>query len=644
MKSTLARKRLIPRRLVLDGGVGGRMLLLSASLPYPSERWRDGKRGCAMPTNIAQKRTMSHVVRFDCYEADLGSGELRKRGIRIGLREQSFQVLAALLEHPGQVITREDLRHRLWRDEVFVDFENNLNAVVAHLREVLNDSAAHPRFIETLPRHGYRFIADVYTLPPPSELNASRVRLVVLPFVNLSGDPAQEYFSDAMTDEIITALASPAPEQLAVLARTTAMHYKGSHKDVARIGRELGVDYVVEGTLRQSENQIAINVQLIQTSDQAHLFARRYEAGVRDIFRMHDSIAQDIAAHIPSMADKVRGAQVTRKPTEDLAAYNEYIKGCYEMWKSTPEGMAKAKQHFEAALALDPKFALACDGLAELHWHLGYWGFAPPDQMEPIRRFYALRAIELDPTLAETHGLIAFHPEKSHYVDAYTYNWAEAEQQIAHARDLYPNSPFLRVSYATVLMVLGHNEKAAAELECALELDPLSREVRFWLVEALFFGRQYERALEQARKLVELEPEHQIAYLVLGHVYLGMQRYEESIAALRHAVEISGEFPLMLGWLGLALGLGGHAAEASSVRERLRAIARERFVLPTSFAWIHLGLGAIDDAFAWMERAVDRNDGWIHALRSYPFLDPYRADPRFATLLRKMNLVSKEEK
>jgi TolB-like protein/tetratricopeptide (TPR) repeat protein len=615
-------------------------MLVSRGRAYPvRQKWRDGKRGCAMPTNPAQHRTMSHVVRFDSYEADLGSGELRKRGIRIRLREQSFQVLTALLEHPGEVVPREELRHRLWRDDVFVDFENNLNAVVAHLREVLCDSAEHPRFIETLPKRGYRFIADVYALPPATaEPKASRARLVVLPFVNLSGDPAQEYFSDAMTDEIITALASLAPEQLAVIARTTAMHYKGSHKDAGRIGRELNADYAVEGGIRHENDHTTINVQLIQTSDQAHLFARRYEAELRDIFHMQSSIAQGIAAHIPSLAGKAARKLAPRKPTEDVAAYNEYIKGRYEMWKWTPEGVAKAKQHFEAALTHDHTFALACDALANLHWYLGFWGFAPPDQMEPIRRFYAQRAIELDPALAETQTLIAFHPEKCHYTDAYVYNWSEAEVQMARARDLHPNSPFLRVGYATVLMVLGHTGKAAAELECALELDPLSLEVRFWLVEVLFFGRQYERALEQARQLLELEPEHQLAHMVLGHAYLGMQRFEESVAALRHAVEASGEFPLMLGWLGLVLGLGGHKAQARVVLERLRAIGGQRFVLPTSFAWIHFGLGEIDEAFAWMERAIDRNDGWIPALKSYPFLDPIRADPRFHALLRKLNL------
>jgi TolB-like protein/tetratricopeptide (TPR) repeat protein len=522
---------------------------------------------------------------------------------------------------------------------VFVDFENNLNTAVARLREALCDSSDHPRFIETLPRRGYRFVARVSQAPAlPHPIPASRARLVVLPFVNRSGDPAQDYFSDAMTDDIISALASLAPEQLAVIARTTAMHYKGSHKDVARIGRELGVDYVVEGGIHRNEEHVAINVQLIQVSDQVHLFAWKYEAELRDIFDVQGSIAHCIAAHIPSMSDKVRGAQATRKPTEDLAAYTEYIKGRCEMWKWTPVSVAKAKQHFEAALAHDPNFALACDGLANLYWYLGFWGFAPPDETEPIRRFYALRAFELDSTLAEPQSLVAFHPEKCNYIGPYSYNWAETEEQMVRARELDPNSPLIRVRHATVLLVLGRIEEAVAELEQALEFDPLSPEVRFWLAEVLFFGRQFGRGLEQARQLVELEPEHQVAYMVLGQVYLGMHRFEESVSALRHAVDISGEFPLMLGWLGLALGLGGHTVEARRVLERLLAIARQRFVLPTSLAWVHLGLGEVDNAFAWMERAVDRNDGWVPALKSYPFLDPLRADPRFHALLHKLNL------
>ena len=286
--------------------------------------------------------------------------------MRIKLRDQSFQVLAALLEHAGEVVTREDLQQRLWHDDVFVDFENNLNTAVARLREALCDSSDHPRFIETLPRRGYRFLPRVSEAPKlPQPVPATRARLVVLPFLNLSGDPAQDYFSDAMTDEIITALASLAPEQLAVIARTTAMHYKSSHKDVAHIGRELHVDYVVEGGVRRTEDQVAINVQLIQTSGQAHLFARKYDAHMRDVFSLHHSIAQGIATHIPCVAASVRAetvpGRIRRKPTEDLVAYNLYIQGRYLLERDllTSENFADAKRCFEAAVARDPEFALA---------------------------------------------------------------------------------------------------------------------------------------------------------------------------------------------------------------------------------------------------------------------------------------------
>jgi TolB-like protein len=246
-------------------------------------------------------------VYFDCFEADLASGQLYKRGVRIPLRAKSFQVLTSLLNRAGEVVTREELRRRLWSQEVFVDFDNNLNTAIARLREALGDSAERPRFIETLPKRGYRFLGTVTEAASSLETHPpKRARLLVLPFVNLSGDPSQEYFSDAMTDEIITALANLASDHLAVIARTTAMHYKGSRKEVARIARELGVQYVVEGGVRRADDQVGINVQLIQTSDQTHLFAQRYNAEMHDIFNLHSRIAEALARHVPTIAEAIR--------------------------------------------------------------------------------------------------------------------------------------------------------------------------------------------------------------------------------------------------------------------------------------------------------------------------------------------------
>ena len=583
---------------------------------------------------------MSTTVRFDCYEVDLPAGQLYKHGIRISLRDKSFQVLAALLEHPGEVVTREDLRRQLWREEVFVDFDNNLNTAIARLREALCDSADHPRFIETLPKRGYRFLESVSEPPrTPEKETAKRARLAVLPFVNLSGDPAQEYFSDAMTDEIITEFAKLAPEQLAVIARTTAMHYKGSHKDVARIGRELGVDYVVEGGVRRTDDQVGINVQLIQVSDQAHLFAKKYNAELRDIFNVQSCIAQEIATpiDIAAFTGQVRPEGVVgraaRKPTNDLAAYDAYIRGRYHLYRWTPEGIAKAKQLFEEAVARDPSFALAYDALAETYWHIGFLGFARPRDAFSAGVFPALRALEIDHMLAETHALLAMFRKELDY------NWPEVQREMALALDLDPVSPVVRFRYAlSGLMPQGHIDEAVAQLERALESDPLSLMTRMWLGEIMYLGRQYERVREQCRLMKELDPAYFLTYFELGEVGCEQGALGEAISDLRQGAALSGNAPLVLGWLGMALAKSGDVAGAREVLAGLHAAATQVYVPPTSFAWIHLGLGEIDQAFTWMERAIDERDPIIVPIKSYPFLDPLRDDPRFAALLRKMNL------
>ncbi len=582
---------------------------------------------------------MATTVRFDCFEVELSCGKLYKRGNRIGLREKAFQVLALLLEHPGEIVTREELQRRLWREDIFVDFDNNLNTVVARLREALGDSAEHPRFIETLPRRGYRFLGTVTEAAGPLEdASKKRARLVVLPFVNLSGDPEQEYFSDAMMDEIITALANLAPEHLAVIARTTAMHYKHSHKDVSRIAREVGVDYVVEGGVRRTDGRVGINVQLIQARDQAHLFAERYDAELCDVFALQGSIAQAIAAHIPSAAGKMRtgvaGGHVARKPTEDPAAYNAFLLGRFHLNKYTPEDMAKARQYFEEALARDPNFALPNDGLAELYWYLGFYGFAPPREACSAGLFYALRAVEIDNNLADTHALIGMYRKELDY------NWREVEREMQLALQLSRLSPVVRFRYAlSGLMPQGRLEEAIRELEGAIESDPLSVPMNVWLCVMLWFARQFDRAVEQALRAIELDPTNFMGYCALGQVRTMQRAFKEAIPALQRAAELSGNSPTMLEWLGLALAQAGQTVEARALLQRFHEIAKQSYLPPTCFAWIHFGLGEIDDAFAWMDRAVDARDPMMVPIKSYCFLDPLRADPRFTALLHKMNLA-----
>ena len=561
------------------------------------------------------------ITRFGDYEADLSAGWLRKRGVNLKLRQQSFEILAMLLDHPGEIITRDEIRRRLWPEDVFVDFDNNLNSAVARLREALSDSAGQPRYIETLPKRGYRFVGSLVKPAP-------RPCLVVLPLADLTGDPSREYLSDAMTEEIITDLANVAPEQLAVIARTTAMHYKGSRKDVAQIGSELAVDYIVEGSVHQSEGRIGINVQLIRAKDQVHLWANRYDAEWRDILSVTGAVAEAIAAQIGATPRRA-----PRKTTADPEAYNLYMQGRDQMATLTAGGMAKAKEYFEAAMARDPKFALPYDGVAELFWYLGFLGIMPPREASSTGVLAAMRALELDSTLAETHALLGWFRKELDF------DWPEVHREMSRALDLNPASPVVRFRYAKgELLPHGRVEEAIAEIEGALESDPLSMDMRHWLGISYWLGHQYDRAIEDARRVLEQDPDNIRFLFGIGLFYREKGMFAEAIKAHRRTVELSAGAPVMLGWLGLALAQSGNTAEAHALLKRLDAIARQAYVPPTSLALIYLGLGDMDNAFLWLDRAIDARDHMMTPIKTYPFLDPFRSDPRYLALLRKMKL------
>lgn len=583
----------------------------------------------------------SGIIRFGDFEVDLAAGQLHKHRRRIGLREKSFQILALLLEQPGDVVTREALRHRLWPDDVFVDFENNLNTAVARLREALGDSAEHPHFIETLPRRGYRFVASASELPCAKDRTpVAAARIAVLPFVNLSGDPAQEYFSDAMTDDITTELAALAPDLMSVIARTTAMRYKGARKDVKRIACDLAVDYVVEGAVRRTGDRVALGIQLVRADNQMNVFARRYQSALTDGFKMSGAVAQDIAAHVRvSAVTDAAGTPAAirpperRRPTGNLVAYDHYLQARFHLARATPDALAKARHHAEEAIRLDPEFALAHDTLAEHYWYAGYFGFVSPKDAFSAGALHAVRALEIDNTLGETHALLG------QYRKQLEYNWPEVDREMARALELSPASPIVRMRYAfNALMPRGRLEAAAAELERALEWDPLSPLIRVHLAIVLVLWRRCDKALEQARLLLELEPDTPAPYFVMGVAFREQGKFAEAIAAHQRAVDLSAGSAMMLGWLGLALALGGRTDDARAQLGRLHAMAAHVHVPPTSFAWIHLGLGEIDAAFDWLDRAVEGGDQLMMPIKSYEFFDPIRTDPRFLGLLRKMRL------
>jgi TolB-like protein len=485
--------------------------------------------------------SLQRVVRFGEFEAELEAGRLYRRGAKVRLREQSFLVLSMLLEHAGEVVTREQLQKRLWPGDTLVDVDVNLNTAIARLREALGDSAEHPRYIETLPKRGYRFLAAASESPALEPTAQRRIRLVMLPLLNVDGDPAEEYFSDAVTDEIITALCQIAPARLAVIARTTSMHYKHSDKPVARIGRELGVDYVVEGGVRRTEDRVAMSVQLIHATDQTHGFARRYEGESGDIFGMVSRAAADIA-HSIGIAGQPRdgraglaiGGASRRRPTEDLAAYNEYIQGRYHMAKGSAAGFAAATEHLERAVTRDPDFALAYDALAEIHWYLGYFGYVPPRKAFSAGIVHALRAVEIDNDRAETHALLGeFHKTLE-------YNWPEVEREMALALRLDPISPLVRLRHAVSnLMPHGHIEEAIVEIRLALEMDPMSLLLQGLLGVMLVLAHRWDLALEQGRLLLKLYPGAFWGHFVRGVAFRGRRMFEASAAAFRAALEVS---------------------------------------------------------------------------------------------------------
>jgi len=453
--------------------------------------------------------------------------------------------------------------------------------------------------------------------------------IAVLPFKNMSEDKDDEYFSDGLTEEVINALTKISG--LRVTARTSSFAFRGKDQDIREIGTRLAVDKILEGSVRRAGNRIRVTAQLINVSDACHLWSERYDREVTDVFAIQDEISQVIA-------DKLRGGlgqerRTLRRPTENLEAYNLYLQGRYHLSKWTPEGFAKARQCLEQAVAQDPNFALAYDALSEYYWYLGFFGFVPPREAFSTGIWAALRALEIDDTLADTHALVGMYRKELDY------NWPEVRREMKRAMELNPASPNVRLRNAlSGLMPLGRLKESVEELKFVIESDPLSLFNRWWLGIMHYLAGEIHHAQEQAQFMIELDPSYYIGHWARGIFCLASEIQSEAIAELRKAVALSGGVPLMLGWLGLALAIAGEAEEANALRERLSEISKTAYVPPSCFAWIYLGLGNVDEAFTWMDRAIDGRDPMIMPIKSFPFLDPLRADPRFHALLRKMNL------
>jgi TolB-like protein/Tfp pilus assembly protein PilF len=559
------------------------------------------------------------VLRFGPFEADFRAGELRKSGVKVKLQEQPLQILQMLLEHPGDVVTRDELRQKIWPADTFVDFEQGVYNAIRRLRDALKDSAEKPRFIETLSRRGYRFIGTIDAGP------RQIASLAVLPLENLSRDPDQEYFAEGLTEALITTLAKIG--ELRVVSRTSAMQYKGARKPLPEIARELGVDAIVEGTVLRVGHRVRITAQLIDAPNETHLWAESYERDLRNVLALQSQVAQAIAREVQVKLTPQERAQFAQVHPVDPEAYEAYLKGRYHWVRRSGEGLPKAVQYFRQAIARDPSYSAAYAGLADCLSGLGVWGFVSPHEGCGKAKGLALQACEMDRGLAEGHASLAWATMW------YDYDFLLAEKEFERSIELNPRYATARQWFGAYLALMGRYEEGYTELKRAIRLEP--HPSFFWTLGLVYhFSRRYDQAIEQYEKALELDPNIAQAHLGLGVANLCKSQHGSAITALRKAAQLSQG---LLAHLGEAYAAAGDRDEALNILEQLNELSSHRYVSPYSFCRLCAALGQNDEAFRWLETGYRERTAFMVVLKTDPRLDHLRSDPRFQDLLRRMN-------
>jgi TolB-like protein/DNA-binding winged helix-turn-helix (wHTH) protein/Flp pilus assembly protein TadD len=628
-------------------------------------------------------------LRFGVFEVDLRAGELRKHGLRIRLQEQPFQVLATLLEHPGELVTREELQKKLWPADTFVDFDHGLNKTVNKIRDALGDSAESPRFVETVARRGYRFLAEVkpadaapvrspeLSLPAlrkaetrdrpalavspatpkhrPPQLDwkisafvllaliasfaawkfhsrnhpSSAIHsLAVLPLESLSNDASQDYFADGMTDELISNLGQISA--LRVISRTSVMGYKRTRKPLPQIARELNVDAVVEGTVLRSGDQVRITAQLIEAAADKHLWSQSYEGELKDTLALQNQVARSIADQIRIKLNPQEQAALQIAKVVNPEAYESYLKGRYFWNKRTPDGLKVALAYFKQAIDEDPNYAQAYSGLADTYALLGDWQYAvmTPKEALPKAKAAAIKALELDSTLSEAHNSLAF------CFDAFDWDLESAEKEFRRAIELNPGYATAHHWYAWHLSLLGRYDEAIGEMRKAKSLDPLSLIINADLAELLGIAHFYDESMIQSRKTIEMDPNFALAHNQLAQAYLQKHMNAEAIAELQKAVELSGGSPTIIANLARAYAASGKTSEAVKLLGDLKNHPNRGYSDASEVAVVYTALGDKDQAMHWLEIGYEERFNPGVLLR--PGFDPLRSDPRFQDLVHRI--------
>jgi TolB-like protein/tetratricopeptide (TPR) repeat protein len=569
------------------------------------------------------------VLRFGPFEFEVANRLLRKYGKPVQLQPQPAKILALLISRSTRVITREELRQEIWGQDTFVDFEHNLNFSVRQIRAALHDDAEKPRFIETLPRRGYRFIAEVEQVLPEA---ARRIEsLAVLPLENLSQDPEQEYFADGITDELITELAKIGA--LRVISRTSVQQFKRVRKPLREIARRLNVDAVVEGTILRWGNRVRITAQLIDARREEHLWAESYERDLDDVLRLQAEVAQAISGQIHSTLKAEEQSRLRPARRIDPAAHECYLRGRYFWNKRTEEDLCRAQKYFEQAIDRDPGYALAYSGLADTYFYRGYaFGHMAPKDAMPKARAAALRALELDDTLAESHvslALVRFF---------FDWDWPGAEQEFKRAIELNPNYATTHHAYSALLAATGRKQEAIAEAQRALELDPLSIPINNILGEIYICAGECKQAIGQYRKTIEMDPSVWLPHENLGVALEEIGKDAEAVDEYLKAGAISGESPEILRELRAEYESSGLRGFRRKQVELERARWEGRHFDTFRIAAHYARLDEQDEAIAWLERAFEARSGEMIWIKLYPVFQKLYANPRFEDVARRVGL------
>jgi TolB-like protein/DNA-binding winged helix-turn-helix (wHTH) protein/Flp pilus assembly protein TadD len=576
------------------------------------------------------------TVRFGVFEVNPRSGELRKSGTRIRLQDQPFKVLIALLERPGELVTREELRIRIWPRESFGDFDHAVNIAVAKLRAALADSAEVPRYIETLYRRGYRFIFPIGGRPvaltpdkmvlPPFEFDDS---IAVLPFENGGRDPEIEYLSDGITETVINNLSRL--EKLRVVARSTVFRFKGKMTDPAKIGRELRARLVLTGHIIQRGRTLIIGTELIDTARESQLWGGKFKRRLSDALEIPEEIAGEVSKRLRLRLSSEENARLAWRPTENREAYHLFLKAMYHANKWTPDGLRKGIEFARQAIDTDPAYASPYVALAYVYFLLGFFGVLAPTDAFPKAGAAALKASEIDETDSGAHihlGLVRLF---------YDWDWLGAEAEIQRGLTLAPNDSRSRFAYGVWLVVMGRLEEAIAELERALDLDPLSSPISSQLAAGYYYSGRYDRALEQIRKTVELDPSFIAAQSLLAELLASIGRYDDAIALAQECSSLPGAELRARSTLGLVYAITGREEEARKIAVELESQAKPGN-LSSGLPYIYAALGDRDRALHWLEQAYQQRVSNLVFIKQAPPFESLHGDPRFEDLLRRIGI------